>query len=215
MDAYDGLLGLIRSGELTGDTKVSESSLANRLGMSRTPVREALRVLDAQSLVVSRGRGVCVRVPGTRELREAFETRCALEGYAAQRAAEAHHAGLLLPARLREVEYLAERCDEVTRTQGPSAGAEANRHFHLAPAALADNRQIDALLAVVWDQIAIASRAGLTAHPRMNAVHDEHEDILCAIRDGNPERARIAATRHIDQTQHLAEQGHETQEELR
>lgn len=214
MDAYSGLLGLIRSGELT-DSKVSESSLADRLGMSRTPVREALRVLDAQSLVISRGRGVRVRVPGARELTEAFETRCALEGYAAQRAAEVQRAGLLLPARLLDVEGLAERCDEVTRTQGPSAGAAANRSFHLATAALAGNQQINALLVVVWDQIAIASRAGLTAQPRMSAVHDEHHGILRAIRDGNPERARAAATRHIDQTQRLAERGHEPAEDLR
>lgn len=215
MDAYDGLLDLIRSGELNGDTKVSESSLAHRLGMSRTPVREALRVLDAQNLVISRGRGISVRIPGDRELEDAFETRCALEGHAAQVAATSHRAGLVLPIRVREVEHLAQRCDEVTRTQGPDAGAEANRQFHLAVAALAGNRQIDALLTVVWDQIAIATRAGLTEKLRIGAVHHEHEGILVAIRDGEPEQARDAVTRHIDQTRYVAERDDGTKEESR
>lgn len=213
MDAYSGLLDLIREGQLDGAVKVSESSLATRLGMSRTPVREALRVLDAQNLVVSRGRGITVRVPGARELREAFETRSALEGHAAWLAADAQRAGLLLPARVREVEHLAARSDELTREEGPDAGAGANRRFHLATAALAGNRQIDDLLSVVWDQIGIATRAGLTAPSRVGAVHLEHEDILSAIRDGDPERARAAVDRHIDRTRHVAGSGDQPTEE--
>lgn len=200
MDAYDGLLGLIRSGELNGDERVSELSLAERLGVSRTPVREALRVLDAQGLVISRGRGVRVRVPADHELADAFQTRAALEGHAVQLAAEAQRQGLLLPARLRRVEELAIACDEQTRQEGPAAGAATNRAFHLALAALAGNRQIDGLLAVVWDQITIATRAGLTHQPRINAVHAQHEEILTALRGGDPLRARCAVETHIAHT---------------
>ncbi|MET4428267.1 GntR family transcriptional regulator [Mycolicibacterium sp. 624] len=204
MDAYDGLLGLIRRGELRGDVKVSEASLAARLGVSRTPVREALRVLDAQRLVVSQGRGVRARVPGARELAEAFETRCALESFAAQEAATAQRAGLLLPARLREVERLAVSCDQATRVAGALAGAEENRTFHLALAALPGNSQINALLTAVWDQIIIATRAGLTTTPRVNDVHREHEAILQAISRGRPDQARSAVSVHVDHTRRIS-----------
>lgn len=206
MDAYASLLDLIRTGEMTHDMTVSESSLAERLGTSRTPVREALRVLDAQRLVISRGHGVRVRVPGARQLAEAFEARAALEGYAAESAAVAQGAGLLFPARLHEVEHLASQCDEATRARGPQAGAEENRQFHLALAALAENSQIEGLLEVVWEQIAIATRAGLTVEPRIEAVHHEHEEILVAIRHGRPEEAREAVTHHISQTRRAVQQ---------
>lgn len=196
-----GLLSLIRAGELDGGAKVSELSLAERLGVSRTPVREALQVLDAQGLVDSRGRGVRVRVLRERELTEAFQTRCALEGFAAQRAASAQREGFLLPAHLHEVERLASACDEVTRSGGPGVGAEANRIFHLALAALAGNRQIESMLTLVWDQITIASRAGLTESRRIEAVHLEHEAILSAVRAGDPDRARGAVEAHIGQTE--------------
>ena len=198
------MLELIRSGELAVDAKVSEATLAERLGVSRTPVREALRVLDAQRLVISQGRGVRVRVPVARELTEAFQTRCALESYAAQEAAKAQRDGLLLPARLREVERLAAVCDEATRVEGPVAGAEANRAFHLAVASLAGNDQIDALLMSVWDQILIATRAGLTATPRVDDVHREHETILQAVADGLPDKARIATTAHVEITRSIS-----------
>ncbi|MGB3484923.1 MAG: GntR family transcriptional regulator [Mycobacterium sp.] len=204
MDAYDGLLGLIRTGELRGDVKVSESSLAEQLGVSRTPVREALRVLDAQRLVVSQGRGVRARVPGARELTEAFETRCALESFAAQQAATSQRAGMLLPARLREVERLAASCDQATRMAGALAGAEENRRFHLALAALAGNSQINTLLTAVWDQITIAARAGLTTTPRADDVHREHEAILQAITSGQPDHARSAVSAHVDHTRSIA-----------
>ena len=213
MDAYGGLLELIRSGELAADTKVSEAALAERLGVSRTPVREALRVLDAQRLVISQGRGVRVRVPGARELSEALHTRCALEGYAAQEAARAQRAGLLLPARLREAERLAAACDTATRAEGPVAGAEANRTFHLAVAALAGNGQINALLSSVWEQILIATRAGLTATPRVRNVHREHRAILRAVADGLPDQARTAVTVHGEGTRAISlEPTNETKE---
>lgn len=213
MDAYDGLLNLIRSGSFDVDTKVSELSLAETLGMSRTPVREALRVLDAQGLVESRGRGVRVRVPKQRELAEAFDTRCALEAHAAQAAAQAQRDGLLLPARLREARLLAVRCDEATRTEGPAAGAAANRAFHLAVSALAGNAQLQGFLEVIWDQITIATRAGLTLPPRIHDVHAEHEALLAAITAGDPAGARAAAEHHIGRTHDLTQSHDQDPEE--
>lgn len=194
------MLSLIRTGELDG-ARVSESSLAARLGVSRTPVREALQVLDAQGLVNSRGRGVRLRIPDERALADALQTRSALEGFAVQCAARAQREGLLLPARLREVERLAVACDKATRSSGAAAGADANHAFHLALAALAGNSQIDSLLTVIWDQIAIATRAGLAKAPRIDSVHHEHEEILSALRAGDSSRARAAVEAHIGLTE--------------
>ena len=71
-------------------------------------------------------------------------------------------------------------------------------------ASLAGNDQIDALLMSVWDQILIATRAGLTATPRVDDVHREHETILQAVADGLPDKARIATTAHVEITRSIS-----------
>lgn len=86
--AYRYIHGKIASGRLTGGSQVSEQSLANEIGISRTPVREAIRQLIMEGLVEQVPRfGTIVRIPDRRELAELFEVREALESYAAGEAA--------------------------------------------------------------------------------------------------------------------------------
>lgn len=163
-------------------------------------MREALSGLDAQGLVVSQGRGVRLRVPTIPELVEALEVRMALEGFAVARAAQRQQDGLLLPARIRSVQALAAECDARTRNSGPGAGAAANRGFHLALAALADNEKLDGHLEVLWDQFLIATRAGLSTTSRVHDVHAEHQQILHALTHGDAEQAGSAVEGHIAAT---------------
>lgn len=204
MDAYEWLRGSIRSGELLPGQRVAEADLAKAMGLSRTPVREALSRLDGDGLVLSRGRGVQLRVLTSAEMREVLECRAALEGYAVAAAARLQLAGELRPAQLARVEGLMTACDLSTRTDGPGEGALANRSFHLAVAALAANTLLDAQLSRMWDQILVATRAGLELPARAADVHREHEDIVNAIRGGHPDRARTAVERHIGATTQLA-----------
>ena len=77
------------SGELVSGTRLRQEALAEEFGVSRTPVREALRKLQASGLVeVQPHRGALVRAPSAREIRDAYEVRAELEGLAAQLAAE-------------------------------------------------------------------------------------------------------------------------------
>lgn len=193
-------MALIRSGELPVGERMSEASLAQRLGVSRTPVREALSGLDTQGLVVSQGRGVSLRVPTAAELVDALDMRMALEGFAVSRAAQRQREGLLMPVRIRAAEALSVECDAQTRTGGPQAGAEANRRFHLALAALADNQKLNEQLEVLWDQFLIATRAGLTTVNRVHDVHAEHQQILRALTLGDATQARSAVEGHIAAT---------------
>src|SRR3954471_3018361 len=73
-----------RSGEFASGSRLRQESLASEFGVSRTPVREALRKLQASGIVqVEPNRGATVRAPGAREVREAYEVRAELEGLAA------------------------------------------------------------------------------------------------------------------------------------
>jgi DNA-binding GntR family transcriptional regulator len=77
------------SGELVSGTRLRQEALADEFGVSRTPIREALRKLQASGLVeLQPHRGALVRAPTAREIRDAYEVRAELEGLAAELAAE-------------------------------------------------------------------------------------------------------------------------------
>src|SRR4051794_796607 len=100
---YERLRSEIVRGELRPNERLIEAEIANRLRVSRTPVRESLQRLAADGLVVSRRRGWVVYEHSMDQIRDIYETRAALEGFAARLAAERaswkelqHVAGILL-----------------------------------------------------------------------------------------------------------------------
>src|SRR6059058_6109007 len=77
------------SGELVSGTRLRQEALADEFGVSRTPIREALRKLQAGGLIeLQPNRGALVRGPSAREIRDAYEVRAELEGLAAELAAQ-------------------------------------------------------------------------------------------------------------------------------
>jgi len=87
-EAYDELRRAIVEGRFRPNERLVESELAERLEVSRTPIRESMQRLAADGLVVSHRRGWVVREHSPREIQDIFEVRAALEGYAARLAAE-------------------------------------------------------------------------------------------------------------------------------
>src|SRR3954451_8950118 len=82
----------VLNGELASGTRLRQEALAEEFGVSRTPIREALRKLQASGLVeVQPRRGALVRAPSAREIRAAYEVRAELEGLAAELAARRIH----------------------------------------------------------------------------------------------------------------------------
>src|SRR5688500_16969146 len=84
----DDMLAMILRGELQPGQRINEPDVAARLGISRVPVREALRELESTGLVVARKHaGVFVHEPGAKEVRDLYEMRGLLDGFAGRRAA--------------------------------------------------------------------------------------------------------------------------------
>ncbi|HWS52452.1 MAG TPA: GntR family transcriptional regulator [Microbacterium sp.] len=196
MTVYAQLRDLVVAGDLDGPGKVSESSLAQRLAVSRTPVREALQRLEADGLVIARGRGVRTRLRTGEELGWVYEARAALEAFAAAALAGRQREGRLEPASLDELDRLAGETDAVSRTGDFGAATALNRRFHERIAELAGNPVIVESLARHWDQILVSTRAGLADPDRTRAVHDEHLAVLSAIRVGDSDTAAAAARDH-------------------
>lgn len=200
MTIYESLRAMVVAGDLGEGERVAESQLARELGVSRTPVREALQRLEGDGLVVAHGRGVRVRVLDDTELDDLYSARAGLEGWAAYQAAQRVADGEVAPARLAALEAMADRTNALTLSGDLARAVEANRAFHEAVAALAENPVISLTLERWWDQIVVSTRRSLQAPERARVVHTEHEGILRALKEGDAAAARAAVEAHTIST---------------
>ena len=194
-DPYAELSALIVRGALAPGARVSEDTLAARLGVSRTPVREAMRRLQRDGLLVSDGGGARPRVavaPLTGdEAREIYECVGAIEGQMTRSIA-------LLPSRERtrlatELRDCDERFREVARARrrAPDRLFALHDAFHAQLRAACSARVALELLATLrprleryqWFQGPLVQMAGLTFAP----THAEHASIIAAVRTGSAE----------------------------
>lgn len=196
MTVYESLRAMVMTGGIREGERVAESQLAERLGVSRTPVREALQRLESDGLVRAQGRGVRLWMLGGDELAQLHVARAGLEGWAAFLAAQRVASGEVAPARLAELETLAAQTHELTTAGDLARAVESNRAFHETVAALANNPVISNTLERWWDQITVSTRKSLHNPERTQAVHAEHEVIIDALRQGDAPRARAAAEAH-------------------
>lgn len=197
---YDELRDLIVLGAYPAGRPVAEQELCDRLGVSRTPVREALRRLESDGLVRAARRGVTVVELGGKALLDAYLVRASLEALTADLAARRQRAGELSPASLDRLTEHADLADRATRQGDLLAGTRHNRAFHRCVAALADNPVAFGVLDRIWDQIVVSTRASLTAPgtpARPVRVDDEHRHLIAAITAGDPDAASAHARDHV------------------
>ena len=122
-DAYELILEAIDTGVYEPGDRLVESELAERFGVSRTPIREALQRLETQSLLARDGRSLIVASLSHNQLAELYVVRSELEGLAASLAAQ--HA---TPEEIRVLRDMVE--DDRTRLSDPAALSRSNRRFH-------------------------------------------------------------------------------------
>jgi DNA-binding GntR family transcriptional regulator len=198
----------VLSGEIPTGTRLRQESLAAEFGVSRTPVREALRQLGASGLVtVQPNRGAIVRGPSPRDIREAYAVRAELEGFAAELAvANLDDAQL---DQLQEAERLFRHSIEAViaeRRRGvdqdwttESEWERANNLFHRVIQEAAGNRQL--LEAIAY--LHLRFPRDLTWSALSHSSHllaeniEQHRRILAAIEARDPERARLAMSEHV------------------
>jgi DNA-binding GntR family transcriptional regulator len=208
MEVYDEVRSLIVLGTYPAGRPITEMDLCERLGVSRTPVREALRRLESDGLVRAARRGVTVVELDAKALRDAYLVRAALEALTAESAARRQRDGELSPADLARLAEHADLADRATRQGDLVAGVRHNRAFHQQVATLADNPAASGVLDRIWDQITVSTRASLTAPARPVQVDDEHRRLIRAITDGDPAAAAGHARDHVLATMAvLTEQG--------
>jgi DNA-binding GntR family transcriptional regulator len=184
---------LIYDGAFAPGERLNEVALADRFGISRGPVREAIRLLVGTGLVTPvRNRGVYVREISLRDVLELYELRALLFGHAAERAAEnADAASLATSAAL-----LAEM-DAACEAGDGTAYYTANLRFHDLVMALGGNHRVRDTYAGVVKELHLFRRRYFDAAGNMRRSNQEHRQLHEAIASGSAARARAVATRHV------------------
>lgn len=182
----------ILSGELAAGARLNELSIASRLGVSRGPVREAVRLLERDGLVTSIvNHGSTVRQVSIEEASELYDLRAVLVGYACGVLAEA-----VTTDQLEELGSLVRLMDEAADGDAPDAYYELNLRFHDRLMEMAGCRRAAALYANLVKEAHLFRRRSLMSAPAIRESNDEHRQIVEALAGGDRRAARAAAERH-------------------
>ena len=155
-DAYTLILEAIDGGDFRPGDRLVESDLADRFGVSRTPIREALQRLETQSLLTRDGRSLIVASLDHNQLAELYVVRAELEGLAAGLAAR--HAS---PEEVRVLQDMVQ--DDHKLMGNPQAMARANRRFHKQIHLSSHNRYLVQQLDLVHRSMALMATTSLAA----------------------------------------------------
>ena len=189
-DAYDMILEAIDIGIYKPGDRLVESELAERFGVSRTPIREALQRLETQSMLARDGRSLVVASLDHNQLAELYVVRSELEGLAARLAAR--------HAAEEEIAVLAQMIEaDRALVDDPSALARANRRFHRQIHLASHNRYLVQQLDLVYRSMALMATTSLAATGRGPQALDEHAAIVAAIRARDEQAAYDALKSHI------------------
>ena len=194
-EAYSALKEAIRNNVLSPGFQGSEQEIATRLGMSRTPVHEAILRLQEDGLVrILPKKGVLIYALSPRDMREIYDVMIAIESVAAE----------LLAAKSAEwrTEFAAEMTElnkkmrNALRRKELEGWADADDKFHRALVDRCDNARIARIAQTIRDQCHRARMITLTLRPNPTMSVAEHQAIIDAIHHGKIARAHDCARRH-------------------
>ena len=189
-DAYSLILEAIDVGVYKPGDRLVESDLADRFGVSRTPIREALQRLETQSLLTRDGRSLIVASLDHSQMAELYIVRAELEGLAANLAAK--------HATSEEIKVLQDMIDSDRKLiSDPSSLARSNRRFHKQIHLASHNRFLIKQLDLVHRSMALMATTSLAADGRGAVAVEEHQAIVTAIANGDSTEASEKLRDHI------------------
>jgi DNA-binding GntR family transcriptional regulator len=192
--ACDEIRRAIREGRIATGAHLTEVDLASWLGMSRTPIREAMRRLQSEGLLLNQPfRGALVMRLDTDDMRQMFAVRELLEPAAA--AACARNAG---PAEISALRAILAR--EAAQLDNPPALIPLNRQFHDIILECARNQFLGKAMAGVYALVPLLGDSNLLNGPHARDAHAQHRAILEAIERRDARRAEAVAREHVRQS---------------
>jgi DNA-binding GntR family transcriptional regulator len=195
--AYDKIKGLLVSGQLSFDEIYSANQFAEMLGVSRTPVREALLQLAAEGLLIPvQGRGFKIKGFSEKEIKDFFEARLMIETYVISR--------LVKGIGGEDVKALQTSLKQMARSaeKGDMYGfLEADKVFHMNLVHRYTNRLLESIMENIRNLISILGRKALSTSGRIEEVLQEHRAIVEAVKEKDASKAAKAMSHHLNRTE--------------
>lgn len=196
-EVYRTLRRMILQGELAHAEHLVERRLAERLGVSRTPVREALRTLEAEGLVRRAPyRGLVVASITAADVEEIFHIREVLEGLAAHLAAERRSR-----SHLKTLRGLLPKMEKAFADNDPEAFGDLHRQFHDTLALASASPKLHSLLSTLREYLSFAA-LGYAQLGRSQQACEEHRTIVERIASGDAAAAEEVTRAHIRHSKH-------------
>ena len=191
---FENLRTAILEGNLKAGQRLMEVQLAEQLGVSRTPIREAIRKLELEGLVVMLPRkGAYVANMSFKDLIDVLEIRSSLEGLAASLAAER-----LREEDISDLERVAKEFEKSVREADIDNVLKKDVEFHEKIFLMANNKKLYQLITSLWEQVHRFRVTYVSNYDASLSLVDEHNRILEAIKSGDCELAKKYATEHIE-----------------
>lgn len=187
---------MITLGELAPGDKLNEAALAERLGVSRGPVREAFRMLEeAGLLTLKKNRGVFVRQVPLDEALEIYELRAMMEA----------EVGALLASRasaeqIAALQTLLDSMEAAVAASDAPLYFQLNVEFHETLVSFAGNKKMSLLYRRLTRELDLFRRRNLSQQALLSSSIEEHRDVLAAIEARDPQRAAQTLRRHVLQS---------------
>lgn len=179
--------------ELTPGTWIDEQKLAEQYGISRTPLREALKVLASEGMVdLKPRRGCYVTEISRQDLDDLFPLIALLEGRCAADAVKRAK-----PAEINELKIIHERLEAAARDGRMDAFFEANQEFHRRIQELANNRWLLSVIQDLRKVLKLSRMHSLSLEGRLQQSLDEHRGILAALEAGDAVKAEKLMHDHL------------------
>lgn len=192
----DALREAILEGRLLPGQKLSVPELARQMGVSRSPVREAILQLVGEGLAVERARrGVVVAKLSLRDLGQIYEVREVLEPLAARLAAQR-----VRPEQLRAMWTLLEEQRQAVEAGDAQHFSQTNLQLHALISHSSDNPRLHRVLALLFAEMQLAFRTLSNNPAHTLRGHREHRQIVEAIEARNPSAAEAAMRVHLANT---------------
>jgi DNA-binding GntR family transcriptional regulator len=186
---YRSIKQSLLDGTFTESSRLTEESLATQLGISKSPVREALNRLEAEGLIyIEARRGAHVRQFSPKEIRDLYDLRAALEGHAID-------AATITPKFLRDLAASINRTKKLLEAGDKVGHIEEDMRFHAMITAAAGNDELSRVLENVQQKSLLCRSKSYELSSTTAPV--AHKRIYMALKDGDKQEAQVAMREHI------------------
>lgn len=189
----DMLRDMIMTGKLSEGDKVNENELCETMGISKTPLREALRVLSVEGLIrLIPNRGAFVTKPTFEEIAEMFDVMSLLEGFCAREACEK-----MTPKDFTRLEKLHEKLEKCAERHDQEEYIRINNQYHTLVQVIAGNRTLNQIVEGLRKKILLYRFQSLNQPGRFESSIGEHRNLLEAFRRRDPSGAETLMRKHL------------------